>query len=153
MALQTAFLTELLTSEQQLAEQLHGQLQQQLAAIKHNRLSEFESLRQQSAALLIELQTQAQQRIAWLEQHNLPTNADSLTHPALQPLAPLWQSTQQHYQKNQALANILNEVVLHARLRIQQRLKILLGKQNEPYLYDQKGGANHLQSSYGYTQA
>jgi flagella synthesis protein FlgN len=88
-----------------------------------------------------------------MKEHQLPLSAQCLDTDNLQALRPLWQQVEAQYQANQRLSTKLSQIVLGVRLRTEQKLKILLGRQNEPYLYNQQGGTNHLHSSHGYAQA
>lgn len=147
------FFTALLNDEHHILLALHSAMESELEALDQDSLDDLERLRQESAALVQRLQQQSVDRLKWMKEHQLPLSAQCLDTDGLQTLRPLWLQVEAQYQANQRLSTKLSQIVLGVRLRTEQKLKILLGRQNEPYLYNQQGGTNHLHSSHGYAQA
>lgn len=153
MAPDANFFSALLDTEHQTLIALHDTLEQELEALAQDHLTDLEQLRQNNAALVQQLQKQSAARLAWMQEQGLALSAQCLNTPSLRDLQPLWLKLEAQYQANQRLSIKLSQIVLGVRLRTEQKLKILLGRQNEPYLYNQQGGTNHLHSSHGYAQA
>lgn len=149
-------LASLLKQELTLAVQLHQLMEQEQSALGANDLQALQELQPQSAQTVEQLRNQADLRLQWMKDQQLPLAAACLDHPSLQPAANirrLWQTLEQQYLRNQKLSETLAEIVLTARFRTQQKLKILRGQQNDPHLYNGKGQANHVPKGQGYIQA
>lgn len=148
-------LADYLEQEYQLAEHLYRLMQQEQDALASHDLRALQELQQQSASAVNQLQTQATLRLQWMQEQHYPLAAACLDHPSLQPAANLrrlWTRLEKQYQLNQTLSAVLAEVVLSARHRTQQKLKILRGQQNDPHLYNDKGEASRLRQGQGYIQ-
>ena len=155
MTADAELLAEYLEQEYQLADQLYRLMQQERDALATNDLRALQDLQQQSASAVERLKQQASLRLQWMQEKQLPLASACLDHPSLQahtPLRTLWQRLEQQYQRNQTLSESLADIVLTARYRTQQKLKILRGQQNDPHLYNDKGEASRLRQGHGYIQ-
>ena len=75
-----------------------------------------------------------------MKEHQLPLSAQCLDTDGLQTLRPLWLQVEAQYQANQRLSTKLSQIVLGVRLRTEQKLKILLGRQmNHTYTTNKAG--------------
>jgi len=156
MSIDTESLASLMAEELTLAQTIFDLLTREKTALKDNDLPALQALRQQNASHLTELKRVAAQRLQWLRQHDLPHSAASLEHPTLAQAANvhrLWQALEAQYRSNQTLSQQLSEIVLTARQRTLQKLRILRGQQNDPHLYDGNGKASSLGKGQGYIQA
>ena len=148
-------LASLLEQELTLAVQLHQLMEQEHTALGANDLQALQELQPQSARQVEQLRNLASDRLQWMKDRQLPLASSCLDHPSLQPAANLrrlWQMLEEQYLRNQKLSEILSEIVLTARFRTQQKLKILRGQQNDPHLYNDKGKASSLKQGQGYIQ-
>lgn len=149
------YFASLLRREYELAWQLHKLMEQEKDALADHNLQALNDLRHQSTVAIEQLRTQAGSRLQWMQHRQLPLSAACLDDPALQPatqLIPLWDQLESQYLHNRTLSETLAEVVLSARYRTQQKLKILRGQQNDPHLYNDKGEASRLRHGQGYIQ-
>lgn len=132
----------LLVQEQVLAEALNSLLNQEQNALSNDDLESLESLQKHKKTALADLQQQAQQRLQWLEQHQLPISAQCLlefSQPQQEKLQPLWSQLEEIYQQNQQLSARLSDMVLILRHRTQNKINILHGKTKDTTLYNQQG--------------
>ena len=149
-------LASLLEQELALAVQLHQLMEQEHTALGANDLQALQELQPRSARQVEQLSNLASDRLQWMKDQQLPLAASCLDHPSLQPAANLrrlWQALEAQYLSNRQLSETLAEIVLAARFRTQQKLKILRGQQNDPHLYNGKGEAKNVQKGQGYIQA
>ncbi|WP_430459847.1 flagellar export chaperone FlgN [Thalassolituus sp. LLYu03] len=156
MSLDTGRLAQMLDEELLLTRDIHGILQQEKEALRSNDLDSLHSLQQSSTLRLSQLKDHAGQRLHWMQTNHLPCNADCLNHPDVAPAANihrLWTQLEAQYRTNQTLSQQLSDIVLGARQRTLQKLRILRGQQNDPHLYDGKGKASSLNKGQGYIQA
>lgn len=156
MTLDIFAFAELLHQEQHVLNALHKLLLEQQQQLKLNDLAAFEALQPGSAALVAQLQTQCEQRLAWMTEQQLPLSKDCLQLLPSQTrsdIAKIWQQLDLSYQQNQVLSATLAETVLHLRHRTQQKLDILRGQPNESRLYDNKGKASLLAPGQKYVRA
>lgn len=152
----TALFETLLQQEHILAEQLYQLMQQEQQALAAEDLQALQELQPLSADALEQLRLHASNRLQWMQDHDLPHSAACLQHPSMQTAANihrLWHALDLQYQHNQTLATTLSEVILSARHRTQQKLKILRGQQNDPHLYNVRGQTSRLKQGQGYIQA
>lgn len=146
MVLNSSDFLNLLEQELLATQHITQLLQQEHEQITEQELDNFEALQAQKKIALTALRQQAQLRIQWLEQHNLPLSASALAHfndQNTQYLHDLWQQLENSYQQNQQLSAKLGELVLILRHRAEQRIKILYGRTDESALYDQYGQAGN----------
>ena len=156
MSIQPGNLEALLDEELTLTRDIHGILEQEKSAIGGSDLATLHSLQQTSALRLSQLKEHANARLQWMQSHGLPLNANCLQHPDLAAAANLhrlWTQLEAQYRSNQTLSRQLSEIVLTARQRTLQKLRILRGQHNDPHLYDGKGKASSLKNGQGYIQA
>jgi len=143
----TEFFAALLNTELQTTCTLHSVLQRELSALSGKDIDALQCLIPEKQTLLATLQQQAQQRLQWLIDQDLPHNNQCLQRQDLAAHAEipsLWQQLIHQYEQNQHLSVRLSEVVLLLRYRTQQQLKILHGRHNDPHLYNNEGKASGL---------
>lgn len=141
----TEFFAALLNTELKTTCTLHSVLQRELSALSAKDMDALKYLTPEKQTLLASLQQQAQQRLQWLTDQNLPHNHQCLLRQDLAAHAEipsLWQQLIDQYEQNQHLSARLSEVVLSLRYRTQQQLKILHGRHNDPHLYNNEGKAS-----------
>lgn len=156
MSTDTGNLEKMLAEELNLTREIHGILLQERQALTDSDLNALQDLRKTSTLRLSLLKEHARTRLQWMQAQDLPCNATCLQHPAIAAAANihhLWQQLEAQYRDNQLLSQQLSEIVLSARQRTLQKLRILRGQQNDPHLYDVKGKASSLNKGYGYIQA
>ena len=156
MATDTLLLTQHLQSELELTTALQSLLRQELTAIRDNQLDTLSRLQQHKQQLLQQLQPQANLRLEWLAEHNLPQDNSCLQRPELtaaDDIHQLWHQLENSYTDNQQLSLTLSDLVLTMRKRTIDRLNILRGGQNDPHLYNSNGRASGLNKGLGYTRA
>ncbi|UXD88278.1 flagellar protein FlgN [Thalassolituus hydrocarboniclasticus] len=144
-----------LQTELELATGIHTILEQERDALAASDLQSLQTLQQEKTLCLHQLQEHAANRLQWMKKSNLPQSAQCLQHPDIAAAAnipPLWQKLEEQYKQNQKLSIQLSDIVLHARHRTLQKLKILRGQQNDPHLYNDKGKASSLKQGQGYIQ-
>ena len=143
----TEFFAALLNTELKTTCTLHSVLQRELSALSAKDMGDLQRLIPEKQTLLASLQQQAQQRLQWLTDQELPHNNQCLQRQDLAAHAEipsLWQQLIHQYEQNQYLSVRLSEVVLSLRYRTQQQLKILHGRHNDPHLYNNEGKASGL---------
>ncbi|WP_320821274.1 flagellar export chaperone FlgN [Thalassolituus sp.] len=143
----TEFFAELLNTELKTTCTLHSVLQRELSALSAKDMDVLQRLTSEKKTLLTGLQQQAQQRLQWLTDQDLPHNNQCLQRHDLAAhgdIPSLWQQLIKQYEQNQDLSVRLSEVVLSLRYRTQQQLKILHGRYNDPHLYNNEGKASGL---------
>jgi len=143
----TEFFAALLNTELKTTCTLHSVLQRELSALSAKDMDAMQHLTPEKQTLLANLQRQAQQRLQWLTEQDLPHNNQCLQRHDLAvhaEIPSLWQQLINQYDKNQHLSVRLSEVVLSLRYRTQQQLKILHGRHNDPHLYNNEGKASGL---------
>jgi len=156
MSIDTDALAELMREELTLAHTVHSLLTQERCALRDNDLPALQALRVDNANALNHLKAAANRRLQWLKANKLAASAASLDHPQLAQAAnvrQLWRQLEAQYRSNQDLSQQLSEIVLTARQRTLQKLRILRGQQNDPHLYDGSGKASHVNNGQGYIQA
>lgn len=156
MTLDCSFLAELLTQELTCAQNMMALLEQEKTALANDDLQALQALQQQSLNELQSLQDQASKRLAWFEQHQFPHSPEFLTHPDVvnaPEIVALWQALEAQYLQNRTMSEKLSDLVLTARYRTQQKLKILRGHENTANLYDEKGQAGNTKPGAGYIKA
>ena len=147
---------DFLQQELFLAQQIQALMLKEQTALSDNQIEVLEQLRPLSVDAVNMLKAHSSKRLVWMQQHNLPLNASCLSHPDLNNavnIRRLWQTLEQQYLSNQKLSAKLAEIVLASRLRAQQKIRILQGRQNAPQLYNNKGEASRLGNGSGYIQA
>ncbi|MDK2779471.1 MAG: flagellar export chaperone FlgN [Pseudomonadota bacterium] len=156
MSIDTQHFASLLDQELTTARDIHGLMLQEKDALSANDLNTLQQLQQTKAARLQTLKDTAQTRLQWMQDQHLDSSAICLSHPDIRRAANighLWQELESQYHSNRTLSQQLSDIVLTARHRTLQKLKILRGRQNDPHLYDNKGNANNLSQGQGYIQA
>tara|TARA_B110000438_G_scaffold136622_1_gene132056 strand:- start:693 stop:1178 length:486 start_codon:yes stop_codon:yes gene_type:complete len=121
-------------------------------------LGELQAIKQQQLA---QLQTLNQVRCTWLEEQQIPLDKHCFQHPLLQSvkhednvrLAALWQQLADQFIENRRLTDILSIIVLTARQRTQNLMKILRGQKNSPNLYTKSGQTQGTSTGLGYAKA
>lgn len=111
---------------------------------------------QQKSSLLERINQQARQRLDWMQQQQLPTAEEFLQHPLITEtpvLGQLWQQLAEQYRQNRQRSEQLSELVLAARHRVQQRLRLLRGPSRSTLVYTQKGKTRGSNDTRGYLQA
>lgn len=156
MSTASAQFEDLLHQEHMLADALHQQLELERDALAANDLQALQELQQHSAQAVENLRTHAAARLQWMQDHDLPISSECLNHPLVATAANihrLWYDLEIQYHRNQTLSAALADVVLAARHRTQQKLKILRGQHNDPHLYNNKGTTSGLNHGQGFIQA
>ncbi|MCB2385238.1 flagellar export chaperone FlgN [Thalassolituus alkanivorans] len=155
MSTDIALFAAFLQTELELTTGIHAILEQERDALANNDLQGLQTLQQEKALCLRQLQDHAEQRLLWMKASGLPQSAQCLQHPDIAAAANirlLWSNLENQYKQNQKLSVQLSDIVLHARHRTLQKLKILRGQQNDPHLYNDKGKASSLKQGQGYIQ-
>jgi hypothetical protein len=149
-------LASLLLTELALGRLLQQQLDQEHEHLRQQNLSALEHGCQRKAALLQHLNTQANQRLDWMKAQQLPLAEHFLQHPAIREadnICQLWQQLAAQYRHNREHSEQLGELVLTARRRVQQRLRLLRGSSQSELVYTHKGKTNNSITPRGYLQA
>lgn len=155
MSTDIAQFSAFLQTELELTAEIHAVLERERDALAATDLHYLQQLQQKKTHCLQRLQEHAEQRLQWMKESGLPQSAQCLLHPDIATEANihrLWFEVENQYQKNQHLSLQLSDIVLHARHRTLQKLKILRGQHNDPHLYDDKGKASSLKQGQGYIQ-
>lgn len=146
----------LLASELSLTTALQSLLKEESQALVSQNIEQLQALQPSKQAMLHNIQQSANNRLSWMTDHDLPSSPACLEHPLIQAradIATTWQALAASYAFNRDYSEHLSELVLKARYRTQQQLKILHGRQNDPHLYNQDGKASGLNRGLGYVQA
>lgn len=150
-------LRQLLLDELALGRLLQHQLEQEGQLLARMEPEQLQRAGQSKSAILQRLNDQTKQRMDWMSQQQLPLAADFLQHPQIrqQPeIARLWQQLAAQYRHNRDRSIQLNELVLTAKRRIQQRIHILRGQPDRsPLLYTETGQGKSARRGQGYIQA
>ncbi len=155
MSTDIAQFSAFLQTELELVTGIHTILERERDALSASDIQSLQSLQEEKTLCLRQLQEQAAKRLHWMKSSGLPQSAQCLQHPdiaAAASIRPLWFGLEKQYKKNQTLSVQLSDIVLHARHRTLQKLKILRGQQNDPHLYNDKGKASSLKQGQGYIQ-
>lgn len=145
-----------LASELSLTTALQTLLKEESQALVSQNIEQLQALQPTKQALLQNIQQTATHRLRWMEDNHLPTSPKCLEHPDVQAhadIATTWQALAASYEFNRDYSEHLSDLVLKARYRTQQQLKILHGRQNDSHLYNQDGKASGLNRGKGYVQA
>jgi flagella synthesis protein FlgN len=151
------------------------QLQQELAVARtlHRLLCEerklldppdvkaLTDLQQIKLQQLNNLKDLSNQRCQWLTEQDIPLDKQCYLSPLLhsdipsdnQQLAATWQQLADQFQQNRDLTEILATIVLTARQRTQNLMKILRGQKNTPNLYTKSGQSQTGSAGLGYAKA
>ena len=155
MSIDTQHFATLLDQELDIARQIHDLMQQERGAIRANDIATLQHLQYTSSQHLQQLRDHACGRLQWMQQAGLDTPEQCLNHPDIRAAANigrLWQDLDQQYARNRQLSQQLCDIVLSARHRTVQKLKILRGRDNDPHLYNDQGKENHLNNGRGYIE-
>ncbi|MCD8522554.1 MAG: flagellar protein FlgN [Saccharospirillaceae bacterium] len=155
MSTDIAQFSAFLQTELELTSGIHAILERERDALATTDLPGLQQLQQEKTLCLRQLQEHAEKRLQWMKDSGLPQSAQCLRHPdiaAAATISPLWHALESQYQKNQTLSVQLSDIVIQARHRTQQKLKILRGQHNDPHLYNDKGKASSLTQGQGYIQ-
>ena len=155
MSIDTQHFAKLLDEELNLARQIHDLMHQERGAIRANDIGTLQHLRTSSSQCLQQLRDHASQRLQWMQNKGMDSADTCLNHPDIHPAANinrLWQELEQQYNRNRKLSQQLSDIVLTARHRTVQKLKILRGRDNDPHLYNDQGKENHLNNGRGYIE-
>ena len=150
-----------LTHELEIAQTLHRLLTQERELLdppQLHGLKDIQALKKQS---LNELQQHSAQRCAWLKAQDISLDKHCIYHPKLQSedseqniaMEQLWQRLADQFVENRKLTDMLSNIVLQARQRTQNLLKILRGQKNAPNLYNKSGQAFNTANTNGYAKA
>ncbi|MBE0483348.1 MAG: flagellar protein FlgN [Bacterioplanes sp.] len=156
MNLDTDQFAQHLASELSLTTALQTLLKEERQALVSQDIEQLQALQATKQALLNHIQSAAHQRLRWMEDNQLPTSPACLEHPQVQShadIATTWQALAASYEFNRDYSEHLSDLVLKARYRTQQQLKILHGRQNDSHLYNQDGKASGVNRGKGYVQA
>lgn len=147
MTSNTSFFVQLLEQELDCLSQITKQLNQEQVAIVDGNLEQLETLQPQKNTLLKQLQQQANERLQWMQEQQLPLSNDCLNHFSVDDaklLSPIWKNLEAEYQHNQILSAKLSEIVLILRHKTQSQIKILFGQLNDNSVYNQQGKENSV---------
>lgn len=145
-----------LAAELSLTTALQTLLKEESQALVSQNIEQLQALQPTKQALLQNIQQTAASRLRWMEENHLPASPQCLEHPEVQShadIATTWQALAASYEFNRDYSEHLSDLVLKARYRTQQQLKILHGRQNDSHLYNQEGKASGLNRGKGYVQA
>lgn len=145
MATNATHFKELLQQEHSIAAALYDLLLDEEKTIANNKLPQITDQKKQHQLLVTQLQEQAEKRLQWMQDNQLPLSSECLLDPAIQQEATidrLWHTLSEQYLLNQKLSAKLAEVTLGLRHRTQQKLNILHGRNNEPSVYNKSGKTN-----------
>ncbi|MCY0965914.1 flagellar export chaperone FlgN [Parathalassolituus penaei] len=149
-------LANLLLNELALGRLLQQQLDQEREHLRQQDLVALEQDCRRKSALLQKMNGLANERLTWMSEHQLPLAEHFLQHPSIREadnICQLWQQLATQYRHNRACSEQMNELVLTARRRVQQRLRLLRGTPQSTLIYNSKGSTNSQSSSRGYLQA
>lgn len=149
-------LIELMQQEIITAQTVQRLMQDEQQAIKQRQLKTLEQLTTTKATVIKQLQQQAEARLTWLHQHQLPLTAHCLTIPPLSDCESskvLWQTLADVYADNRQQSEELADIVLTLRRRTQKKLELLRGQINGSPLYNQTGGTQAGNQSLGSVKA
>lgn len=143
----TSFFVQLLEQELDCLSQITEQLGKEEVAIIDSNLEQLEVLQPHKSALLKQLQLQANKRLDWMKEQQLPLSNECLQHFSnddANSLTPIWKKLEAEYQHNQTLSAKLSEIVLILRHKTQNQIKILFGQLNDNSVYNQQGKENSV---------
>lgn len=149
MFVDTQHFSTLLQQEIEQVNLVHQLLLKQQAAITTDDLTQLHDAQQQLELALAQLQQTAVIRSEWMQSQGLSLDNSCLEHPELKDsleITSFWGNLEQAYLKNQELAVSLSDTALTLRLRTQQKLNVLQGKNDEAGLYN-KDGKTHQAST------
>lgn len=149
-------LASLLLTELALGRLLQEQLDREREHLRQQDLAALEQDCQRKSALLQHINRLANERLDWMSQRQLPLAEHFLHHPVIcqaDNICQLWQQLAAQYRFNRERSEQMNELVLTARRRVQQRLRLLRGAPQSTLVYTAKGTTNSQSSSRGYLQA
>jgi len=154
---QVSKLRQLLMEELSHARLLHHRLSCERELLKTPDPAGLQEMARRKSASLQHLSQLANKRLQWMQQHKLPLADEFLQHPSIMhssTLVELWQQLATWYEKNRQLSQILSEIVLTNRLRVQKRLQILQGKKDQTtLLYNKQGHSQQGGGKNGYISA
>lgn len=152
---------EQLTSELEIARSLHQLLLTERQLLDPPDLKPLQTIQTEKKQQLEALRKTAEQRCKWLSLHDIPLDKHCINHPLLAGQTPednerlleLWQELAAQFEENRRLTDVLGNIVLRARNRTQNLLKILHGQKNVPNLYNKSGHARAAQTGTGFAKA
>ena len=154
---QTGQLRALILAELAHARLLHHRLTDELTLLRHPNAEALQAAARRKSASLQHLSQLANERLQWLNEHQLPLAEAFLQHPTIQhhaDIRSLWQQLAAWYERNRTMSARLSDIVLRNRRRVQQRLEILRGKkQQSTILYNKQGQSQLGGTGGGYISA
>ncbi len=150
-----------LSQELAVASTLHRLLCEERELLDPPNIEALGQLQEEKTLQLDKLKALTEQRCRWLKHQQIPLDKDCFRHPLLQSkdsaenqqLALLWQQLADQYTENRRLTDILSLIVLTARQRTQNLMKILRGQKNTPNLYNKSGQSQGTSAGLGYAKA
>ena len=147
--------------ELETAQTLHQLLTQERELLDPPELHALKAIQKQKQHHLSKLKQLTDQRCEWLNQHQIPLDQHCIQHPSLRhddeqqqaKLEDLWQQLADLFIENRKLTDVLTGIVLRARQRTQNLLKILRGQKNAPNLYTKNGQSLNTENTSGYAKA
>lgn len=154
--LNTADFIQLMDQELATTRHIHDLMNAEQEAIQKQQFKQFQQLTRDKFQQLEQLTQQANSRLTWMKQHELPTTRHIIKskHLAHCPKSQeLWQALADQYEKNRQASQRLSEVILTLRRRTQMKLQILKGQTEQNSLYDQQGQTSQSHMSAGALKA
>ena len=147
--------------ELETAQTLHQLLTKERELLDPPELHALKAIQKEKQQHLTKLKQLTDQRCEWLQQHQIPLDKHCIQHASLRhddeqqqtELEALWQQLADLFIENRKLTDILSGIVLRARQRTQNLLKILRGQKNAPNLYTKSGQSMSTENSNGYAKA
>lgn len=147
--------------ELETAQTLHQLLTQERELLDPPQLHALKAIQKNKQQQLQRLKSLTDERCAWLDKLQIPLDQHCIQHPSLRhedeqqqaQLAALWQQLADLFLENRKQTDILSGIVLKARARTQNLLKILRGQKNAPNLYTKHGQAMTTDNTSGYAKA
>lgn len=143
------------------AQALHQLLTQERELLDPPQLHALKAIQQKKQQQLQRLKKLTEERCSWLDQQQIPLDQHCIEHSLLRhqdeqqqaELVALWQQLADQFIENRKQTDVLSGIVLQARARTQNLLKILRGQKNAPNLYTKNGQAMNTDNSSGYAKA
>lgn len=149
-------LIEMMQQEIKTAQTVRQIMQDEQHAIEQRQLETLEQLTTKKATVLKQLQHEAENRLTWLQQQQLPLTSHCLTIPPISNCATsqsLWQELTDIYADNRHQSEKLADIVLTLRRRTQKKLELLRGQISGSPLYNQTGTTQSDSKSLGSVKA